>query len=233
MRRHEPADIHLFRLFQRLHPFGRVAVGHRREDPIREHFAHEQDLFARQVDLEIAAGVGTPQKQHVNLGAAHRDDAPVGDRLRRLLDARRGERMSKIHHAGGEGGDAAGVVAMLRADDHVLDRLGGEPRDVGDKPSDVVDRSLALRDQHAGGGDHDQVVDGDGPLGRIDLLVRVDVVGEFGHARKISRSQAAQRDVAVRTGGLIVDGLEAVPVDQRSEEQCYRAHVNLWTRLPS
>ena len=48
-----------------------------------------------------------------------------------------------------ERGDAAGVIAVLRADDDVLDRLRRQPRDVGDQPFDVLDRALASADEHA------------------------------------------------------------------------------------
>ena len=110
--------------------------------------------------------------------------------------------MGEVDDAGGERRDAAGVIAVLRADHDELDRLRRELRDVGDQPRDVVDRALALGNQHAAARDDDQVVDGDGPFRGIDLFVRVDVVGEPGDAGEIDSREAAQADVAGAHGIL-------------------------------
>jgi len=65
----------------------------------------------------------------------------------------------------------------------------------GDQALDVVDRALAFSDQHAGAGDHDQVVDGHRPLGRIDLLVGVDILGKLGDAREIADRETAEVEI--------------------------------------
>jgi len=82
-------------------------------------------------------------------------------------------------------GDPAGVISVLGSDDDVLDRLCRELGHVSDKALDVVRSALALSQQHAGTRDDDEVVDRDGSLRRIDLLVRVDVLGELRHTWKV------------------------------------------------
>ena len=111
-------------------PFGRVGRAHRREDPVQVRLAHEQDALLRQQHVEVAAGMGPAQEQHLHLEPADVDHLTVaGHRLRRH-DHRRPRGRRRL-----AGGDRLGGGLQVRA--HGRGRVafqlgpGGRVDDVG------------------------------------------------------------------------------------------------------
>ena len=104
-----------------------------------------------------------------------------------------------------------------------IDDVPQHVRDDG-RQLDVVCGALTLSDQHAAAGDDDQIVDRDGALGGIDLLERIDVLGEPDDPGEVGRLQPARGDVA---------GAHRILDEEAEQQQRYRTHVNLWTRFPS
>jgi hypothetical protein len=97
-----------------------------------------------------------------------------------------------------EGGIAGGVVAVLRADDDVLDRLVGELLDLGDHLLDRAHIPLPVGDEHAVLGHDDQAVGRHEArrIGRPGFFVAVDAGRERFHLRIVFGAQSARREIA-------------------------------------
>src|SRR5512138_1093323 len=77
-----------------------------------------------------------------------------------------------------------------------------------------------LRNQHSVGGDDDQVVDRDDALGGIDLFVGIDVLRELPDPGKVSRLEAANRDV--RSPNRLLPG----QIDRRERQKQREAQTH-------
>ena len=99
--------------------------------------------------------------------------------------------MDDVGDAGGEGGVAGGVIAVIGRDDDGLDRLRRHFPDRVDQPFRLGDAALAVGDQHAVVGDDEHVGGGELLGAGVEVLVGVDVVGNFDRARKVAQLHAA------------------------------------------
>ena len=157
------------------------------------------------------------EKEDVDFGTAERQDfLRFGDRFGRSFQLWRRVRTRQERDGLRKRLDAADVVTVFGSDDHVLDGLRRQRRDVGDQTLHVLDRALALGNQHAVGRDDNQVVHGDDALGGIDLFVGIDVVRELPDPGKVSIPETANRDVRGPNRFLLRNGDEAQESNRQS-----------------
>jgi len=149
---HIQARIHLLGFLQRLHPLGRIAVGHRREDAIREDLAHEQDLFARQMYLAFKDVLGISQKE--NRLAVARGYAALAE-YRGTLRNRAKEVLEKLRLSDGVGvvllgrpyhndpGIMHGIASRIHKRGYPVFTVGSLPTDGAMEVSDVWKNSFS------------------------------------------------------------------------------------------
>ena len=111
--------------------------------------------------------------------------------VRRTLEDGLRRRVDDVGDAGRERGVAGCVVAVVRADDDVLDRLRCDRPNRVDQALRLRRAPLAVRHQHAVRGDDEHVGRGELLGAGVEILVGVDVVGDFDRARKVAFLQAA------------------------------------------
>ena len=198
-----------FRAIERLQPLGRIGRSHRGEDAVQKGFAEEQNLPAREAHAEVAARVRAAEEQHVDafgaefqrLALGHEDRvrgqfptalaAAAGARGFRAIENRLRRRVDDVGDAGGEGGVAGRVVAVIRADHDVFDRLCRDFRDRIHEASRLGDAALTVRHEHALVCDDEHVGGGEFLVPRVKVLVGVDVLGDFDRARKVAEFESS------------------------------------------
>ena len=213
-------DRHLFGARQRAQPVGRVCGAHRRKDAVEENLAQEQDLAARQIDGEIASGVGSAKEQDLDFFAAERERLPVVDELgagrqppARYPAPTRGlavenslrRRMNEVTHARRKRRVAAGVIAVVGTDHHVCDRPRRDASDRVDQAFRGCGIALAVGDEHGGVGDDEHAGGGEFLVAGVEVLVGIDVVRDLDRAREVLELEAALDGVGgpddLRRGG--------------------------------
>ncbi len=109
---------------------------------------------------------------------------------------------------------AAGVVAVIRRDDHVFDRLRRQFLNVVDHRLALRLVALAVRDQNPVVRDHDHA-DGvdDVPLGigRVGALIRIDIGRQLFPTWKVADLQSTRCNVTIADSGFFLglsNGLE-------------------------
>ena len=198
---------------------------------MQEGFAHEEDVFLREMHGQVAPGVRAPEeedldgsapqlqhfafvhqpggKHHWRRGAG--SAGGVGAGLQRPRRSGVGDEL----RVGREGGVAGGMVAVVGADHDVRDRAVGYRGDVFDEPLGLRDIALAVRHQDALVGDHEHADGGEALVARgAQRLVGVDPVGKFAQPREVLLGVAARKGVgsarkltAHAVGGLSARGL--------------------------
>ena len=191
---HVDVDRHALRAFDHLDPLARERRPHRREDPIEVRLAHEEDAFLRQVDAQVAAGVRAAQKQNLDVLLANAERGAVTDRRHRRgphhprgLESGLGRRMDVERDVRRKRGVAGRVIAVIRADDDVGDRLRRDLRNLVDHPPRLGDAALAVGDEHARRGDDEQAD------GREQLAARPIAVARTSTRRRRASERAGSR----------------------------------------
>lgn len=91
-------------------------------------------------------------------------------------------------HARGEGAVACDMIAMVGADDHVLDGLRRQRLDAVDEPLRLCHAALAIGNDDAVGRDHDEAIRCERQVAfqiTIQILIGIHIVGQLDHPRKI------------------------------------------------
>jgi len=237
--RHVIVDIHGLCTLDHRDPFRRERRAHRREDSVQIRLAHEEDLLGGQIDGEVASGVGPAEEEDFDLLVTERD----GRRLIvhdfrgqhdgrgvlatvRVVRARSecggGRRMGKEDRVTGERRVSIGVIAVVRADHDMRDRLVGDFGDVVDQALRLFDTPLTVRHQNTFAGDHEHAHGGEALVpSRPELLVGVDVGSELSDPREVLVRIAS----SIRVGGADERGwLRAASHDEHQRE-CRRPTV--------
>ena len=134
--------------------------------------AHEQHFVFREIHAEVATGVSASEEENLDVGRTEVNDATVRNRLghegrsTRVVEHLLGRGMREEDRALRKGGVPAGVVAVIGADDDVLDGLRRGLLD-------PVDHLLRLRDSPLAVSDENAVVRDDDQTHRRHLAARV------------------------------------------------------------
>ena len=112
-------------------------------------------------------------------------------------------RMDEVLHAGGKRGVACRVIAVVGADDDVLNGLRRDLRDGVDQPFGFANAALAVGDEHAAARHHEHVGCRELLGAGVEILVGIDVIGDLDRAREIRLLQSAFRRIGGADDGRL------------------------------